>query len=131
MRRVVGVLFEKAKLGDDTKAIEWVPAVLRHGWFDNVVGLRIKGTSMEPLVRETQVVLVRRGDEGKIQRGDLGCVDSASAGTVIKLCYPSSDEWTLCSVNPTDLEDPMRVKSEDILHAYPLVGVMFELETSI
>jgi SOS-response transcriptional repressor LexA len=127
-RRVVGVLFDSVELRGDSETAEWVPAALPDGWFADTVGLRIKGTSMEPIVREDQIVLVRKGDESQIEGGDLCCVDIVNAGTVIKRCYPSEDEWVLCSVNPNDLEDPMRVKNGDILHAYPLVGIMFELD---
>lgn len=128
MRRVVGVLFERVNPRHDTKAIEWAPTTLKDGWFGDIVGLRIIGTSMEPVIREGQIVLVRRNEDGEAQRGDLACIDVRDGGTVIKRCYPSKDEWVLCSVNPTDLEDPMRVRSEDILHAYPLAGVIFELD---
>ena len=128
IRRVVGVFFDRVTLTGDSSTHEWVPGGIQEGLLDGVVGLRVRGTSMEPIVRDGQIVLVRKGVESQIGRGDLGCVDIADAGTVIKRCYPSEDEWVLCSVNPTDLEDPIRVRSEDILHAYPLIGVMFELE---
>jgi hypothetical protein len=127
IRRVVGVLFEGARQIGPRSGDEWVPFKLPERWFANIVGLRIKGTSMEPLVRENQFVLVRRGDRHMVKKADLACVDIADVGTVIKHCYPSEKEWVLCSMNLDDTEDPMRVRSQDILHAYPLVGVLFEL----
>jgi len=127
MRRVVGVLFSDVNIRGETKADEWTPFEPPDGWSSNIVGLRIKGTSMEPFVREDQFVLVRKGDTQRITRGMLGCVDIKDVGTVIKRCYPSKTEWVLCSMNPNDVEDPMRVGPQDILHAYPLVGTLFEL----
>ena len=82
---------------------------------------------MEPLVREDQLVLVRKSESREVKKAALACVDIAGVGTVIKRCYPSDGEWVLCSMNPNDIEDPMRVKTQDVLHAYPLVGVLFEL----
>jgi hypothetical protein len=35
-------------------------------------------------------------------------------------------EWVLCSANPSEVEDPMRVDPETIRYAYPVCGVMFE-----
>ena len=127
MRRVVGVLFKQAKLDEPRTAQEWEAAQLPGGWSVDVVGLRIRGTSMEPLVRETQLVLVRKNELQEVKKAALACVDIADVGTVIKRCYPSDKEWVLCSINPNDIEDPMRVKTQDVLHAYPLVGVLFEL----
>lgn len=127
MRRVVGVLFRQAKLDELRTTQEWGPAQLPSGWSADIVGLRIKGTSMEPLVRENQLVLVRKHESQEVKKAALACVDIADVGTVIKRCYPSDEEWVLCSMNPNDIEDPMRVKTQNVLHAYPLVGVLFEL----
>jgi len=127
VRRVVGVLFFKVNLRSARSTDEWAPFKLPDSWSANVVGLRIKGTSMEPLVRENQFALVRRDQTRRVTPGDLACVDTADGGTFIKRCYPSGKEWLLCSMNPNDLEHPIPVKPQDILHAYPLVGVLFEI----
>jgi SOS-response transcriptional repressor LexA len=127
VRRVVGVLFADLNVRRGSEGSEWVPGSLPDNWLDGVMGVRVKGTSMDPVAREGQIVLVRTGNGLEVKKAGLGCVDIANTGTVIKRCYPGEDEWVLCSVNPNEVEDPMRVKTQDIRYAYRLVGVLFEL----
>ena len=124
-RRVVGVLFADLDVTIGAEGREWVPGELADGWLNDVAGVRIRGTSMEPVVRDGQTVLVKK--TGEIKKADLGCVDIEQTETVIKRCYPGNEEWVLCSVNPSEVEDPMRIKPGTIRYAYPVCGVMFEL----
>jgi len=123
-RRVVGVLFADLDLTIGAEGKEWVPSNLADGWLNDVAGVRIRGTSMEPVVRNGQTVLVKK--TGEIKKAGLGCVDIEQTGTVIKRCYPGNEKWVLCSVNPSEVEDPMRVDPGTIRYAYPVCGVMFE-----
>jgi len=125
LRRAVGVLFANVNVTNGANGREWVPGELADGWLNDVAGVRISGTSMEPVVRNRQTVLVKKA--GEIKKADLGCVDIEETGTVIKRCYPGNEEWVLCSVNPSEVEDPMRVDPGTIRYAYPVCGVMFEL----
>lgn len=124
-RRVVGVLFANLDVTIGAEGREWVPGELADGWLNDVAGVRIRGTSMEPVARDGQTVLVKK--TGEIKKADLGCVDIEQTETVIKRCYPGNEEWVLCSVNPSEVEDPMRVDTGTIRYAYPVCGVMFEL----
>jgi SOS-response transcriptional repressor LexA len=124
-RRIVGVLFADLDVAIGTEGREWVSGELAEAWLNDVAGVRIRGSSMEPVVRNGQTVLVKK--TGEIKKADLGCVDIEETGTVIKRCYPGNEEWVLCSVNPSEVEDPMRVDPGTIRYAYPVCGVMFEL----
>lgn len=118
-------MFANVNVTNGANGREWVPGELADGWLNNVAGVHIGGTSMEPVVRDGQTVLVKK--IGEIKNADLGCVDIEETGTVIKRCYPGNEEWVLCSVNPSEVEDPMRVDPTIIRYAYPVCGVMFEL----
>lgn len=131
MRRVVGVLFDAVAVKPGQEGDEWVPAKLPDKWLDGVVGVRVEGTSMEPIAREGQIVLVRKKVGQKISKTDLACVDITDRETVIKRCYPRESDWLLCSINPNEVQDPISVSLGDIRYAYPLVGVVFELRSGI
>ena len=131
MRRVVGVLFDAVAVKRGQEGDEWVPAKLPDKWLDGVVGVRVEGTSMEPIAREGQIVLVRKKVGQKISKTDLACVDITDRETVIKRCYPRESDWLLCSINPNEVQDPISVSLGDIRYAYPLVGVVFELRSGI
>lgn len=129
IRRIIGVVFDPCRAtSQGTVGAEWVPPsgspldLLREA-----MGVRVQGTSLEPVGWDGQVALIRRaGDLNSVRTGDLACVDIDGEGAVIKRCYPSDDEWLLCSVNVNDPQKPMRVKRDCILHVYPLIGILFE-----
>lgn len=126
VRRVVGVLFDKVAVEKGQEGDEWVPGRLPDKWLDDIVGVRVEGNSMEPIAREGQIVLVRKKEGQTIGKTDLACVDITEREAVIKRCYPYEDDWELCSVNPNDVQGPIRVGVGEIRHAYPLAGVLFE-----
>lgn len=127
VRRVVGVLFDEVGVKSGQEGDEWIPGKLSDKWLDGVVGVRVEGTSMEPIAREGQIVLVRKKVGQKITKADLACIDMTERETVIKRCYPSKSDWVLCSINPNEVQDPISVSAGEIRHAYPLVGVLFEV----
>lgn len=131
MRRVVGVLFDEIVVDPGQEGDEWVPGKLSDKWLDDVVGVRVEGTSMEPIAREGQIVLVRKKEGQKINKTDLACIDTTDRETVIKRCYPSETDWILCSINPNEVQDPISISIGEIRHAYPLVGVLFEIKSTI
>ncbi len=131
MRRVVGVLFSEVGVKTGQEGDEWVPGKLSEKWLDDVVGVLVEGSSMEPVAREGQIVLVRKKEGQKINKTDLACVDMTDRETVIKRCYPSETNWILCSINPNEVQDPISIGIGKILHAYPLVGVLFEVNSTI
>jgi len=124
VRRVVGVLFDKVPIKKGKEGDEWVPGKLPEKWLDDIVGVSVEGTSMEPIAREGQIVLVRKEEGQIIRKADLACLDITDREAVIKRCYPSEDDWELCSINPNDVQEPIRVGVGEIRHVYPLVGVL-------
>lgn len=129
MRRIIGVAFEPCRdINPGAVAAEWVPP---NGYsidlLSDAVGVRVKGTSLEPIAWDDQFALVRKcGNIAVVKPNTLACVDIAEEGAVIKRCYPGTDEWLLCSVNVNEPQEPMRVKPSSILNVYPLIGVLFE-----
>lgn len=130
VRRIVGVVFDgPVSVVDGRVSDEWAPSTRRPAAvLSDVVGIRVEGTCMEPIARNAQLVLVRGNDDpASVVTGDLVCVDYEGNGAFIKRCYPGIDGWILCAVDPTHVEEPIRVPTGEILHAYRLVGVLFEL----
>lgn len=127
-RRIVGVLFDGASCNRGGIADEWaVPGNLREAQFGGVFGIRVDGTSLEPIARDGQIVLAREVKSfSEISNGALACFDLQDIGAVLKRCYSVGNKWVLCPVNPVEVEDPILVESSSVLHAYRLVGVLFE-----
>jgi SOS-response transcriptional repressor LexA len=131
VRRIVGVLFHSpanCRAGGDGE--EWAPIdQLPSNFLRDIVGVRVDGTSLEPVARDGQIVLARRQrDIGVVRNGTLACVDIRDEGAVLKRCYCRGDEWILNPVNPVEVEDPMHVKSEDILSMFPIAGILFRTQ---
>lgn len=128
VRRVVGVLYTKILVGQRGEGEEWVPGVLPDGWFDNTVGIRVGGTSLEPVAQDGQIVLIDKQDvSGTIENDMLACVSVNNEGEYIKRCYVDGAQCILCAVNPTDREVPLTVDLQSIQSVYPLRGVLFEI----
>jgi len=124
IQRVAGVVFEYAPTSQGKAGDEWFKGNIKEDWFKDVVGVRVKGSSMEPIARDGQIVLIRKGTT--LRKADLACVDTLDRGTFIKRCYPSGKDWVLCSLNPNEMQDAVYVHADQIRSAYPVVGVLFE-----
>lgn len=132
VRRIVGVLYDNVQIPLGGDGEEWVPRNLGDGWFDRVVGVRVRGTSLEPVVRNGQLVLVeKRNLRQTILNDMLACVSVRDEGDVIKRCYVKESQCFLCAVNPTEREVPMVVDMEAVQQVYPLKGVLFEVGLGI
>lgn len=131
IRRVVGVLFDGVSVKPAEEGDEWTPGRLPDKWTDDVVGVRVEGTSLEPIAREGQIVLVSKRVGKKVTKADVACVDIVDKEAVIKRCYPSEPAWVLCSINPNEVQDPISVSVREIRNAYPLVGVLFEVNSAV
>jgi len=128
VRRIVGVLYDNVNIALGGEGEEWVPASLRDGWFDRIVGVRVHGTSLEPVARNGQIVLIEKTDLKETVLDDmLACVSIRDKGDVIKRCYIKESQCFLCAVNPTEREVPMGVGMEAIQQVYPLKRVLFEV----
>jgi hypothetical protein len=127
VRRIVGVLFDGpgARLARDDD--EWAPSAKP---LPNVRGVRVVRSSLEPIARNGQLILIESADsKTSMTSGDLACIDGAEIGAVIKRCYPRPDRWVLCPINPDHPEDPIEIESDAILHVYRVAGVLFEVAT--
>ena len=109
----------------------WLRRHSKDGLSNSVDGTSwIQGTSLEPVALDGQTALIRKCDDlSSIKQGTLACVDIAGEGAVIKRCYPSDDEWLLCTINVNEPQEPMRIDPSTILHVYPLIGILFEVVT--
>ncbi len=88
VRRIVGVLYDNVDVALGGEGEEWVPRNLSDGWFDRVVGVRVGGTSLEPVVRNGQIVLVETQDMRQdISNDMLACVSVRNEGDFIKQGY--------------------------------------------
>jgi recombinational DNA repair ATPase RecF len=128
VRRIVGVLYDNVQIPLGGEGEEWVPRNLCDGWFDRVVGVRVYGTSLEPVARNGQTVLVEKNDlRENILNDMLACVTVRNEGDFIKRCYLKNSQCFLCAVNTTEREEPIVSDMEEVQTVYPLKGVLFEV----
>lgn len=128
VRRIVGVLYDNVNIALGGEGEEWMPASLCDGWFDRIVGVRVYGTSLEPVARNGQIVLIEKTDlKGTILNDMLACVSVRDKGDFIKRCYVKESQCILCAVNQTEREAPIAVDMEAIQQVYPLKGILFEV----
>jgi hypothetical protein len=94
----------------------------------DIWGIRIQGTSLEPIVRNGQIVLIKKQDiKNKITNDMLACISINDIGEVIKRCFIKDSKCILCAINPIEREIPILVDLDSIQHAYVLKGVIFEV----
>ncbi len=132
VRRIVGVLFDgPGATVSDASDEEWCPASADAAKnISKLKVVRVVKTSMEPLARDGQVVLIHQEDaKAELRAGDLACVNAEDVDNVVKRCYPGKETWILCPVNPTIVEDPICVDAAKIRQAYRLAGVLFEADS--
>ena len=127
-RRVIGVLFEGPNCRSGGVGEEWAaPGDLKGAQFKGIFGIRVDGTSFEPIARDGQVVLAKKVEElSGIANGTLACFDIDGIGAVLKRCYSVGDKWILCPANPVEVEEPILIDVSAVFHAYKIVGVLFE-----
>lgn len=128
IRRIVGILYDQSPI--TTPNDEWSLRGVNDSWFDSIVGVRVKGTSLEPVARNGQIILIRKQDvKGKITDDMLVCVSIRDIGEVIKRCFIKESQCVLCAINPNEREIPIVADLDSIQHAYVLKGVIFEVGT--
>lgn len=131
VQRVVGVIYGNITCAIGEEGDEWtniggsIPSV-----FDNLKMIRVVGHSMNPIALDGQFVLIEESlDIQSINDGELACVDIVDKEAVIKRCYPADDMWVLISINPNDVEEPIKIRPDEIRSIYKLAGVLFEVPT--
>lgn len=128
LRKIVGVLFYRHVAVDTSGANgEWDDVGEARKLLIGLSGVRCKGTSMEPIARNNQTVLIGRESAfDSLQSGELACVDAEVIEAVIKRCFVKDKEWILNSVNPETIETPILLPRENIRHVYRVKGVLFD-----
>ncbi|WP_158264911.1 S24 family peptidase [Blastopirellula marina] len=128
IRRIVGVLFDAVSVSTSRQTDEWA-----HGNSHSLPalrgfrGIRVIGSSMEPIARTGQMVLVKEHEDvTALPAGTLACIDTESDGVLFKRIYRRDREFILCSANPNDLIDPIVIGAQAIISVYRVCGVLFE-----
>lgn len=127
VRRIVGVLFYR-HVAINTSGVnsEWDDVGNARLLLIDLNGVRVRGTSMEPIARNNQTVLIPKEDvRDSLQSGELACVDANEIDAGVKRCYVADDKWILNAINPTKIEEPIVILRESIRHAYRVAGVVF------
>ncbi len=107
---------------------EWSLRGFADGWFDDIFGVRVKGTSLEPVARDGQIVLIKKQDIKRTLKDDmLACISIEGIGDVIKRCHIKDARLILSAINPNEREIPILIEPELIQQAYELKGVLFEV----
>jgi SOS-response transcriptional repressor LexA len=128
IRRIVGILYDQSPI--TTPNDEWSLRGVNDSWFDSIVGVQVKGTSLEPVARNGQIILIKKQDvKVKITDDMLACVSIRDIGEVIKRCFIKGSQCVLCAINPNEREIPIVADLDSIQHAYVLKGVIFEVGT--
>jgi len=135
IRKVVGVVAQlmgtrQVDVRDPSR--EWSP----HGAFKDALveggtGVRIKGSSLEPIARDGQVVLVG-GVEASLDAlppGGLFVVETVEAhvGNVIKRVFVNKNMVVLVSPNPVEPHEPIVVQKESVVSVRRVRGVLFNV----
>ncbi|MDB4930665.1 MAG: hypothetical protein JWM10_3149 [Myxococcaceae bacterium] len=134
IRKVLGVVAQPLghrQLDVRDPSREWSP----HGAFKDTLvadgeGIRIRGSSMEPIARDGQVVLVGSAEErlDALPRGGLFVVETTEAhvGNVIKRVFVNKDQVVLVSPNPVEPHEPIVVPRERVASVRRVRGVLFD-----
>lgn len=90
--------------------------------------MRARGTSMEPLVRDGQVLIVRE-QPGKVEDGDLVIAELRNGNKLFKRLQDGLEERkqrcvVLSSINPNDRS--LSLKRKDILTMWKVLGVIYD-----
>lgn len=136
-RKIIGVLYEPYRSpGPSTgpATLEWQTSDSFHvDWITKLATITVKGSSLEPIARSGQRVLIEKEpatDHSQIRNGDLAVVDSKvdSIGCVIKRIYHLGDDCILVSPNPVDPHRPEMLNKSQLLKAifWTVRGVLFE-----
>lgn len=135
VRRVVGISYGPKKApspGKGRRIGEWLPrGDFSIDTLSDLRGVTIKGTSLEPIASEGQIVLVDCAPAGRpdgIRSGGLAVVETNDddVGNVIKRVFPGRLSWLLVSPNSIDPHDPITVAAKDIRAVWQVRGVLFD-----
>lgn len=125
IRKIVGVLYKQDE--PSCNDAEWSLRGFANSWFNDIVGVRVKGTSLEPVARNGQIILIKKQDiKDAIKDDMLACISIKEIGDVIKRCHVKGSQLILSAVNPNEREVPIVTGLESIQQAYELKGVLFE-----
>jgi len=131
-RRICGVIYEPTKphlmqAGQEWKPDDYAGPLASDRWKSIVV----EGSSLDPVARNGQVVLVSAGEDpnsAQIRPGSLVAAETMneSVGNVIKRLFRTADGYVLVSANPVEPFEPITLSKREIKRVWPLIGVLFD-----
>jgi len=131
-RRICGVIYEPTKscvmqAGEEWKPEEYAGLLASDRWKSIVV----EGSSLDPVARNGQAVLVSAGEDpnnARIGPGSLVAAETIneSVGNVIKRLFRTADGYVLVSANPVEPFEPITLSKREIKRVWPLIGVLFD-----
>jgi hypothetical protein len=135
LRKVVGVVSDRLRdqsTKDAAPSREWrLDNAFDGSAISGSEGIRIVGTSLEPIAQNGQVVLVGppESNPGTFVSGKLFVVETnlSHIGNVIKLAFRSNDSISLASPNTIDPREPIFLTKEDVTALRPVRGVLFDV----
>lgn len=136
-RKIIGVLYEpntQSKSPQNDRLSEWQPhGIFKGDWFKKLASVSVSGSSLDPIARAGQKVLIEKDHVTKfteIRNGDLAVIDTSvnGIGRVIKRVFHQSSQCILISPNPIDPHPPLILKENELIAAkfWPVCGVLFE-----
>jgi len=135
LRKVVGVVSDRQKVQSTKRAgpsQEWrLDTAFDGSAIAGGEGIRIVGTSLEPIAHNGQVVLVGPCESNldTFRSGELFVVEThlSHIGSVIKLAFHNKDGIALASPNTIDAREPIFLTKKDIKSMRPVRGVLFDV----
>jgi SOS-response transcriptional repressor LexA len=132
IRKVIGVLYEPIApvVHRPTGIHEWAPCnSFTSAWLGKCCAIEVKGSSLDPIARDGQRVLVDHQAAAitDVEDGSLVVVetDEEGIGNLIKRIFRQAKTCVLVSPNPVDAIAPVTLPLKAIRAVWPLRGVLF------
>lgn len=128
LRKIKGVLFYRHVPVHTSGAVgEWDDVGEARRLLIGLTGVRVRDTSMEPIARNNQIVLINKEDvRDTLRSGELACIDAVTIEAVLKRCFLHDQSWILNSVNAETIEAPILLPRQNIRNVYRVSGILFE-----
>ena len=135
VRKVVGVVSDHSRTRSTRTtepSREWrLDTAFSGGAIAGSDGVRVVGTSLEPIAKDGQFVLVgpRESNFDAFPSGELFVVetDLGHVGSVIKLAFRNKDSIALASPNTIDPHEPIFIAKQDVRAMRRVRGVLFDV----
>jgi SOS-response transcriptional repressor LexA len=132
IRKVIGVLYEPlASVAQRPTGVhEWSPCTsFNPAWLTKYRAIEVKGSSLDPIARDGQRVLVDHQAAAitDVEDGALVVVetDEEGIGNLIKRVFRQGKTCVFVSPNPVDAIAPVTLSLKAVRAVWPLRGVLF------